>query len=135
MLCFATAVLVIAALLSVDGETQVDLPFIGGSLPTLCHMKRFTGLDCPGCGLTRCFISLAHGKVSRAWHFNPAGILVFMLVAAQLPYRSVQIWRLKQGLPEWEIRRISSVFIALMVSALVLQWVWKLLQLALTWNG
>ncbi len=135
LLCLASTILIMSAVFSVSGETQVDLPWIGQALPGMCQMKNVTGLDCPGCGLTRCFISLAHGDVSRAWHFNPAGIMVFLLVAAQVPYRAMQIWRLRRGQPELDVHRFSNIFTALMVSALVSQWVWKLLQLAWTWNA
>src|SRR5438067_13160115 len=59
LLALSTAVLVLAAVLSVRSGTQVLLPMIDLPLPELCTMRRLTGLNCPGCGLTRSFISLA----------------------------------------------------------------------------
>ena len=134
-LILAMAVLVISALLSNSGETAVYWPGTRTPLPTMCHMKRITGLDCPGCGLTRCFISLAHGEVTSALHFNPAGVFLFGLLVAQIPYRWLQIQRLKAGREEWRHRRLSVVLTVVFVSLLMIQWFWKLLLVSGLWNG
>ena len=73
------------------------LPLLNRPLPELCFLRRYTGLACPGCGLTRSFISLARGELAHAWAFNPAGVLWFVACAVQVPYRSVQLWRLARG--------------------------------------
>jgi hypothetical protein len=98
-------------------------------------MKRVTGLDCPGCGLTRCFISLAHGDAASAWNFNPAGVLLFGMLVAQIPYRLAQIWRVKNGRGEWRHRRLSVVLTVVFVSLLMIQWFWKLFEALSSWNG
>ena len=48
----------------------------------LCAFRFVTGLPCPGCGLTRAFISLFHGEFSRAIAFNALApvLLVMMLL-------------------------------------------------------
>src|SRR5207244_3088383 len=88
-------VLILAAILSVRGQTQVVVPVIGLALPELCMLRRTWGIDCPGCGLTRCFISLAHGNISSAWSYNPAGLWFFLIVAFQVPFRALQLWRIR----------------------------------------
>lgn len=45
----------------------------------LCPFKTFTGIDCPGCGMTRAFCALAKGEMTRAIHFHPLSPLVFGL--------------------------------------------------------
>jgi hypothetical protein len=134
-LVLSLAVLAVAALLSVRGPTEVDLPLVGQSLPVLCHWKRLTGIDCPGCGMTRCFVALAHGDFASAWRFNPAGILLFILVAAQVPYRSLQLWRLARGQNELTLRRLTSVRVAALLVAMFLQWFWKLYLATQSWNA
>lgn len=134
-LILAIAVLMISALLSSRGETTVYWPGTQVPMPTLCHMKRLTGLDCPGCGLTRCFISLAHGEVASAWHFNPAGVFLFGLLVAQIPYRWLQIQRLKAGRAPWRHPRLSVALTVIFVSLLMLQWFWKLALASGIWNG
>ncbi len=44
----------------------------------LCFFHHVTGLDCPGCGLVRSFISIAHGQFREAVRFNALGPLVFL---------------------------------------------------------
>lgn len=50
-------------------------------VPTLsvCLFKNSTGLDCPGCGLTRAFCAIAKGHVSKAITFNLTSPFVFAL--------------------------------------------------------
>ena len=43
------------------------------------------GIDCPGCGLTRSFIHLAHAEPLAAWELNPLSWLLFGYVVAQIP--------------------------------------------------
>ncbi len=45
-----------------------------------CPLNQMTGLNCPGCGLTRGFHALFHGDILGALHFNlliPAYIFIF----------------------------------------------------------
>jgi hypothetical protein len=103
----------------------VDLPIFGGPLPELCGWKRFFGVNCPGCGLTRCFIALAHGDLAAAWHFNPAGILLFVGVAFQVPYRAAQLWRMKRGRPTLRVPYVLAL-VWTAVALLLLQWLLKM---------
>lgn len=53
-------------------------PVTAGFFPA-CPLYRFTGLACPGCGLTRGFHALLHGDVVKALDHN-ALIPLFVLV-------------------------------------------------------
>jgi len=59
------ALLGLSALLPADG--------VPGFLPGLdtCAFHAATGLPCPGCGLTRAFIALSHGRFHAAWGLHP----------------------------------------------------------------
>lgn len=46
---------------------------------TICPFKTFTGMDCPGCGLTRAFCALAKGEFHRALQFHLLSPLFFGL--------------------------------------------------------
>lgn len=91
----ATLVLLMSGWMSSNGENQVLVPGFKFPLPTLCSTKVLFGIDCPGCGLTRAFISISHGQLARAWHFNRASFFVYAFVAAQIPWHIAQMWRLK----------------------------------------
>ena len=81
-------------------DNSVRVPILGVTLPSLCVWRLTTGFDCPGCGLSRCLISMAHGDVRRAWHFHPAGVALFFVVLIQLPYRGIQLHRSVRGRSE-----------------------------------
>jgi len=99
-----------------------------GSLPALCMWRQTLGINCPGCGLTRAFVAMAHGHWLAAWQFNGASPFIFALVAYQVPFRTVQIWRLRTGRQEY---RHSPMVIALLawgaVAALLAQWAWRMM--------
>ena len=57
-------------------------PGTAASLPTLCAFHLVTGLPCPGCGLGRSFVALAHGDFGGAFAFHPFGPLAFAACVA-----------------------------------------------------
>ncbi|MBE7411734.1 MAG: DUF2752 domain-containing protein [Leptospiraceae bacterium] len=48
---------------------------------TVCLFKNLTGLDCPGCGLSRSFIFLLQGNISISLSYHKLGIPVFFSFA------------------------------------------------------
>ena len=122
LLALSTGVLVLAAVLSVRSGTQVLLPMIDLPLPELCTMRRLTGLNCPGCGLTRSFIALAHGDLRSAWSYNAAGAFWFAAIAFQLPYRGYQLWRIRRGLGELSFTRAAQLILLILAAATLVQW-------------
>ena len=121
----SVAILLAALLLQVHGETVV-VPGLDLTLPQLCYWRTMFGMDCPGCGLTRCFISAAHGDLAAAWRFNPMGVLLFALVAVQVPYRPWQLWRLSTGRGEYQTLGLPYALLAVSV-LLILQWFWRVM--------
>jgi hypothetical protein len=126
LLSMSSIVLLAALVLHVDGQNRVVVPLVKVPLPGVCSYKRWTGADCPGCGLTRCFVSCAHGDIRRAWNFNPAGILFFAVTAFQIPYRGLQLWRLRRGRSEVSLGRLPALLIALVIVSLLVQWAVRL---------
>ena len=49
-----------------------------GDYFTVCGFKNFTGLPCPGCGLTHSFCALGRGDVADAFGFNVLGPPLFL---------------------------------------------------------
>ena len=41
-----------------------------------CLFHRWTGLACPGCGMTRATHAALHGRLGVAFRFNPLGMIV-----------------------------------------------------------
>lgn len=67
-------------------------PVTAGFFPQ-CPFRQLTGLNCPGCGLTRGFHALFHGDILSALHFNA----LLPLYAALLGYLFLSlllvVWR------------------------------------------
>ncbi len=50
--------------------------------PVICPFRRLTGLPCPGCGLTRSWVYLAHGQWSDSLSAHPFGVIAAGLTVA-----------------------------------------------------
>lgn len=130
LLAMCGAVLVLAAVLSVRNQTQVVVPLLGQPLPELCFARRLTGYGCPGCGMTRSFISLMHGDFASAWRYNPSGPLLFAIMAAQIPFRSIQLWRIRRGLPEWKTGWTAQILLGILAILMIGQWALRMTGIA-----
>jgi hypothetical protein len=90
LLALCATIVVLAAVMQPSTET---LTLFGWDVPVMCTLRRLTGLSCPGCGLTRSFVFLAHGQIVEAFRMNVFGPFAFAWVLGQLPWRALRIWR------------------------------------------
>lgn len=49
-----------------------------------CVFRKATGLDCPGCGMTRATYAMLHGRIGEAFAFNPVGMILLPLAMIAL---------------------------------------------------
>ena len=124
-LCISAGVLLLSMLMQVRDSQQVTIPFTSLPVPELCTFRRFTGMDCAGCGMTRCFISLGHGDVAGAWNYNPAGILLYAIVLFQIPFRAWQLWRNSRGQAPLHLGRLGYGAMIVFAALMIAQWVIK----------
>ena len=75
------------ALLALVGLTAVFLISLvlkpaTGEYFTICGFKNFTGLPCPGCGLTHSFCAVAQGSLVEGFKYNLLGppLYVFLML-------------------------------------------------------
>ena len=94
-LAMCAVVVALSVFMSTDAQTA---HLFGWEVPPLCVFKAFLGRECWGCGLTRSFIFTAHGQVHDGFDMHKLGPILWVACAAQIPYRGVQIWRLKREL-------------------------------------
>jgi hypothetical protein len=127
LLALSGGVLVLAMVLSIRNGKDVLIPVVNLPVPELCMMRRIGAMDCPGCGMTRCFIALVDGDLAGAWSYNPAGLFMFALVAGQVPFRAMQLWRIRRGLGELNPGALANVLIGALVVGMVGQWIVRLL--------
>jgi hypothetical protein len=97
ILLLAVLITLAAGTLRVSEQSRVEIPGLGLPLPDVCAYQQLVGHDCPGCGLTRSFVCVAHGDLPRAWSYHVTGPVLFALVVFQIPYRALQLWRLTRG--------------------------------------
>jgi hypothetical protein len=50
--------------------------------PVICPFRRLTGLPCPGCGLTRSWVYLAHGWWRESFAAHPFGVVAVVAAVA-----------------------------------------------------
>lgn len=51
-----------------------------------CPIHQYTGLLCPGCGVTRALAALLHGQFAAAFHLNPLFVLALPFVFTYAVY-------------------------------------------------
>jgi hypothetical protein len=82
--------------------------------PVVCPFRLATGLPCPGCGMTRAWVLLAHGRLGAALSANPF-VLVTMPSAGALALLVLGALVLRRPLPD--LRAAAGSWIVKMVLA------------------
>ncbi len=123
MLFLSLFALVASPLLQVAPNERVTVRGVSSIvLPPSCATSAILGVDCPGCGLTRSFVHLAHGNWRASIQTHRVGWVLMLAAALQIPYRAHMIWgsgRFKLGTSAAYI--LSSTLIALLFGNWVLR--------------
>jgi len=120
ILVVALAILAGAFLLDVRDGGQVGVRgFPGWTLPGTCASRELFGLNCPGCGLTRSLVSLAHGEWEGAQRHHRLGWLVALAVAIQIPFR---LWAIRDPMRAAPWTRWHGYFMMGVAGVLVFNW-------------
>jgi hypothetical protein len=124
VLVVSVMVIVLALLLRVRADGQV---VVGGladyPLPPTCMSYALFGVKCPGCGLTRSLVHVAHGEWEASWRMHRVGGLLASVILLQFPYR---IWSLRRrGRPPLGVR-LPAVVGWVLIALLLVNWLWEL---------
>lgn len=93
-----------------------------------CIFRKVTGLDCPGCGMTRATYAMLHGDLLAAFRFNPVGMILLPLAMIGVGIEIIG-WVRGKPLPfRLRVGRWGATFFATVV---ILWWIlrnlfWKL---------
>jgi hypothetical protein len=88
VLVLCGVVVVLAFLLRVRPDDRVVLSALPEHpLPPTCLSYAWFGVKCPGCGLTRSVVHLAHGNLVDSWKAHRLGWLLAATILLQFPYR------------------------------------------------
>ena len=92
VLLAATIVISISFVMTIKNDQEVYTPFTNGPMPDVCGIRSMLGVDCPGCGMSRAFISISNLEINKALAFNSASLIVYLFVAIQIPWHATQIF-------------------------------------------
>lgn len=104
-----------AALAAFSVYVYFSDPFSGEGSVTLCAFHALTGLDCPGCGMTRAAWLLMHGQPLASLKQNPFLFVIF--IAAYMGFAEISPHMIGKQLPQ--ISFPNWMLIALCVLVLV----------------
>jgi Protein of unknown function (DUF2752) len=90
-------------------------------LPQACMSRVLLGVRCPGCGLTRSIIHLAHGEWRASWHDHRLGGLLGIVIALQIPYRLYALRRPEHPLLS---TRWQAALGCALIGLLLANWLW-----------
>jgi hypothetical protein len=125
MLAMACGIIVLSFILIVRSDEHAAFALLPSvPIPSTCPSQAIFHVDCPGCGLTRSFIFLAHGDWHNAFLRNRMGWLLALAVVLQIPYRLIAL-RGPNRLPLG--RRIPELCGFALVIALIGNWALRML--------
>jgi len=103
----------------VAAAVAIWLTALGPGESTICLLRNWTGVPCPGCGVTRSIAALLRGDYAEAFILHPlAPIAVTEAIVVWLAW-GVSLMRRGRGLDEW---RLAQLFLA-NLAAFVLLWI------------
>ena len=92
VLLMATTAISMSFVMTVEDGQKVFLPFTKTPMPEMCGVRSVLGVDCPGCGMSRAFISISNLEIDKALAFNSASLIVYLFVAIQIPWHAMQVF-------------------------------------------
>ncbi len=122
-LLFAASIIFLSCIFSPASPTSKDdrVTIFGFKTPVLCIHRLIYNKPCAGCGLTRSFVSFAHGDFEAAYRYHKLGIPLYLLVLFQIPIR---IYLLKTGSKGYTkfIKKLIFYPAIVVVFALIINW-------------
>lgn len=122
MLAVAVGVMMLSVLLDVRADQRVFVRFFPTMvLPETCLSRSALGVPCPGCGLTRSIIYLAHGDLAASLQLHRLGWLMAAAILFQIPYR---LYALRYGDVSPATLFAYRIFGQVLIALLLLNWLW-----------
>lgn len=90
-----------------------------------CRMIDWTGIPCPGCGVTTSVALFAHGHFREAFHNQPLGFLVGFAIPLCAAWTSTRHLSGRDLVRDLQILRVKP-FVILLFVAVLLPWLYKI---------
>lgn len=131
-LLFAASIIFLSCVLSPASPTSKDdrVTIFGFKTPILCLHRLIYNQPCAGCGLTRSFVSFAHGDIDSSCKYHKLGIPLFIVVLLQIPLR---LHLLRVGISGYTpfIKKLIWIPAAFCTIALIVNWLLHLYNISL----
>lgn len=125
-MAFSAGTLLAALTLTVRPDGRVAFWFWPNHpLPESCPSKIFFDENCPGCGITRSVVSLAHGQWAESWHNHRLGWVIALLCIVVLPGSIYKLLKPNARPLPWLIREGIPMLIFI---AFILNWIYNLIH-------
>ena len=85
----------------------------------VCEFHRLTGLNCPGCGMTRGFYALLHGDILTALHDNVLVIGVFLFASLRAGWFTFNRFRGRQNREFFPAKLLWSLLVLALLFAVL----------------
>jgi hypothetical protein len=91
-----------------------------------CTFRVLFQIPCPSCGMTTSFSHFSRGEFAAAWRANPAGLMLAILCAIQIPWCW---WSARHGrlLAVWQPAETAMWFFLTVTGAALVNWLVQLL--------
>lgn len=103
---------------------------IENSSVEVCLIKHVTNIPCPSCGATRSVMSLAKGDFAGAFHLNPIGYLVAIImlitpiwILADTIFKSHTLFNLYRKV---ETYLKSPKYAIPLIALVIINWIWNI---------
>jgi hypothetical protein len=128
MLVVCGLVVLLAFALQVRSDQRVEFAWLPGlPMPEMCWSRSLFGVRCPGCGLTRSVVYLAHGDWQASLGMHRIGIVMAVAILAQFPYSTAGlIWKKDYPLG----RRFASAVAWGLIGLLIGNWLFEVITRA-----
>ena len=103
------------------GDSRVRVG--GTAIPNICMFRAYTGLPCPGCGLTRSLIASAHGKIGLSFSFHRLGFITLIYILLQFVLNLGYIIIPKRRTPLSRYLKILHRGIIVLAAIFLLNWI------------
>ena len=94
----------------------------------ICGVKLFTGLDCPGCGLTHSIASLTTGHIYQSIMYHPLGVIIALWLFYMFA-RALISFTLGRPLRPFFSQKARDILLTIFLVALLGLWIFKLFLL------
>ncbi len=114
---YVNGALLLLMILALIAPFTLDMPNVNKYLspikvvPPSCFVKKYTGKDCPTCGLTRSIVALYNGNLNLSVKYHPVGYLFVSLLFIELLLRIIPIYYSHKLIPWLDMGQLIIVSI------------------------